>query len=328
MSATGSQFSVVIPAYNAEAVVAMALDSALGQSEPPREVLVYDDGSTDGTAAVLGDYGDRVRILRGPNQGVAHARNVLCREARGDVVAFLDADDVWHPRYLETQRRLLAAHPEVVASFSDHVDFVGWGAFEWEDDGAAPAAAVAAAIPFSAHAFLDTYNKTPMRFQMSGMCLPAAALARMGDEPFYEPATGADDGYLHNVLPLLGPVVATPVPFVAYRIIDGSISSNQLRMAGLVVDVFDALAPRYEDAATPRDLGRLFAAARASRERDFGKFLMGAGRMRAARGEFAAALSTSRAPASVVKSMALLTLSLMPSPLQPRWPGANRVMGA
>jgi peptidoglycan/LPS O-acetylase OafA/YrhL len=321
------RFSVAVPAYNAAGVVAMAIDSVLAQSEPAHEVLVYDDGSTDGTAAVLAQYGDRIRVLSAPNGGVAHARNVMCREATGDVVAFLDADDAWHPRYLETQRRLLAARPEAIASFTYHVDFVGTGAFgAWPQDD--PAVAVAAAAPLSALGFLETYNKTPMRFQMSGFCLPVDTLARMGDEPFLEAASGADDGYAHNVLPLLGPVVATPVPMTAYRIIDGSISSNQMRMAARTVSVFDALAPRYAGGAVPRRLARTFAAARASRRRDYGKFLMGAGKMRAARGEFAAALSASRAPSSMVKSMALLALSMMPSGLQPRWPGADRVLEA
>ena len=128
----------------------------------------------------------------------------------------------------------------------------------------------------------------------------------MGDEPFLEAASGADDGYVHNVLPLLGPVVATPVPMTAYRIIDGSISSNQMRMAAGPSRLRRARAALRRPAPSPRRLARSFAAARASRRRDYGKFLMGAGKMRAARGEFAAALGASRAPSSMVKSMALL----------------------
>jgi peptidoglycan/LPS O-acetylase OafA/YrhL len=321
------RFSVVVPAYDAEQVVAFALDSALAQSEPPHEVLVYDDGSRDGTAAVLAGYGDRIRVISAPNGGVAHARNVMCREATGDVIAFLDADDVWHPRYLETQRALLAAHPDAVAAFTYHHDFTGREAYAFADPDADPAAAVAAAAPLGPHAFLEAYNKAPMRFQMSCFCLPASALAQLGEQPFYEGASGADDTYVHNLLPLLGPVVATPVPLVAYRIIDGSISSNQLRMAKLVVDVFGALEPHYAAAAAPPELARSFSAAAASRQRDCGKFLMGADQARDARSRCVAALGASRSPSSVGKSMALLTLSVMPPKLQPQWPSVDRALG-
>ncbi|HEY4098294.1 MAG TPA: glycosyltransferase, partial [Baekduia sp.] len=254
------RFSVVVPAYNAERVVGYALDAALAQTVAPHEILVYDDGSSDGTAAVLAAYGARIRVFTGPNGGVARARNLLCREATGDVIAFLDADDVWHPRYLETQQAQLRAHPHTVASFTDHVDFVGHEAFAF-DDGPVPTTAQ----ELGARAFLEAYNRTPMRFQMSCFCLPVAVLDRLGEAPFYEGASGADDTYVHNLLPLLGPVVATSAPLVAYRIIAGSISSNQLRMSALVVDVFRELAARYDEAAPPRELTRSFAAASASR---------------------------------------------------------------
>jgi glycosyltransferase involved in cell wall biosynthesis len=98
--------AVVIPAYNAEKYVVQAVESVLAQTAPPAEVVVVDDGSTDGTAAVLSPFADRVRVLRVPNGGVARARNVGVEATQAPWVAFLDADDVWAPDYLD---RMLAA---------------------------------------------------------------------------------------------------------------------------------------------------------------------------------------------------------------------------
>ena len=89
--------SAVIPAYNAEPFVREAIESVLGQTHPRVECVVVDDGSTDATADVALGFGDRVRTLRQRNRGVSAARNAGAREARGSLLAFLDADDRWSP---------------------------------------------------------------------------------------------------------------------------------------------------------------------------------------------------------------------------------------
>jgi glycosyltransferase involved in cell wall biosynthesis len=106
-------FSVVIPVYNADPFLAAAIASALAQSVVPLEVLVIDDGSTDGSRAVAEGFGGRVRVFSGPNAGPSAARNRGVREARGSWVAFLDADDLWAPGYLAAADEHLAAHPDV-----------------------------------------------------------------------------------------------------------------------------------------------------------------------------------------------------------------------
>ena len=99
--------SVVVPTYDRERVLPRALDSALAQTYEDFEVLVVDDGSTDGTAGLVAEYAardGRVRYLRQPqNAGVSAARNRGIREARGEFVAFLDSDDEWAPTKLERQ---------------------------------------------------------------------------------------------------------------------------------------------------------------------------------------------------------------------------------
>jgi glycosyltransferase involved in cell wall biosynthesis len=98
-----SRVSIVIPAYNAAAFVRDAVDSALAQTHLDTEVIVVDDGSRDETPAILAAYGDRIRVHRQKNAGVAAARNTGARLVTGDWVAFLDADDVWQPRKIEAQ---------------------------------------------------------------------------------------------------------------------------------------------------------------------------------------------------------------------------------
>ncbi|HEX7972169.1 MAG TPA: glycosyltransferase family A protein [Thiobacillus sp.] len=89
------RFSVVIPAYNAAATLARAIESVRAQSWPAHEIIVVDDGSTDATAEVARRFGDAVRLIRQQNSGVSVARNAGAAAATGDWLAFLDADD-WY----------------------------------------------------------------------------------------------------------------------------------------------------------------------------------------------------------------------------------------
>ena len=95
--------SAVIAAYDSERFVAAAIESVLAQTHAPLECIVMDDGSSDGTAKVAGGFGDRVRTISQPNAGVAAARNRGAEAARGEFLAFLDADDAWRPERLERQ---------------------------------------------------------------------------------------------------------------------------------------------------------------------------------------------------------------------------------
>lgn len=117
--------SVIVPAYNAAWSIEPTLGSVCAQTYPDFELLVVDDGSTDATAEIVADWArrdPRVRLLRKPNGGVASARNLGLREARGAYVAPLDSDDLWLPRFLESQVAALeAAGPEAVLSFAHTV---------------------------------------------------------------------------------------------------------------------------------------------------------------------------------------------------------------
>jgi len=106
--------SVVLTVYNATWCVERALDSALSQTVPPDEILVCDDGSTDGTADLIENtFGSRVTVLRLPHRNASATRSVGLARASGDWLAFMDADDTWYPMKLERQRDYIVAHPEV-----------------------------------------------------------------------------------------------------------------------------------------------------------------------------------------------------------------------
>lgn len=98
-----ARVSVVVPAHDAASTIGRALRSALGQTRPPDEVVVVDDGSTDGTAAAVAELGDLVRLVRQAQSGPSAARNAGVAASSGEWLAFLDADDTWHPRKLELQ---------------------------------------------------------------------------------------------------------------------------------------------------------------------------------------------------------------------------------
>lgn len=105
--------SVVIPTYNHARFICEAIDSVLGQTLPPHQVVIVDDGSTDGTSEVLKRYGNKICVVRQQNSGVAAARNKGADIATGDLLAFLDADDVWLPRKLELQTARFVEEPQL-----------------------------------------------------------------------------------------------------------------------------------------------------------------------------------------------------------------------
>jgi glycosyltransferase involved in cell wall biosynthesis len=113
--------SILVPAYNAEATLAETLQSALASSYSNLEVVLVDDGSTDATVAIAETFAShdrRVRVFRRQHRGVSAALNFGLARIRGDFVARLDSDDLWHPTKLEKQIALLAADPALALAYT------------------------------------------------------------------------------------------------------------------------------------------------------------------------------------------------------------------
>lgn len=126
--------SVIIPAYNTAAFIGETLDSVFCQTLQDFEVIVINDGSPDTAAleSALEPYMGRIRYLKQENKGLPGARNAGIRIARGEMLAFVDSDDLWMPDYLAAQVGFLDSHPRVDASISDALLFGSGGDVVWK----------------------------------------------------------------------------------------------------------------------------------------------------------------------------------------------------
>lgn len=205
--------SVIIPTYNSAALVTAAVESALAQTLQPSEVIVIDDGSTDDTRQRLSNH--RVRYLHQPNQGVAAARNLGLREASGDLIAFLDADDVWHPRKLELQIAAIEANPDVL--------LLGTSVFDWPVERFAniDQAGVVTPTPWCKLAIKN-------RLVTSSVVLRRSALAQAGE--FDTALQGPEDHDLWLRIAETGVVATLNLPLTGYRQVEGSLSRQATTM--------------------------------------------------------------------------------------------------
>lgn len=116
-----AKVSVVIPTFNRADFITRALDSVAAQTCPVSEMIVIDDGSTDGTQDIISRYYPHVRLITQSNRGVSCARNAGIRNAAGDWIAFLDSDDAWRPNKMERQIDTLTRHPEFKIVHSNEI---------------------------------------------------------------------------------------------------------------------------------------------------------------------------------------------------------------
>lgn len=111
---TNPGISLILPAFNASRYLREAVDSALNQTIPPRQLIVVDDGSTDDTLEIARGYGEPVTVITQPNAGTSAARNRGLAEANQPLISFLDADDRFMPDKLERQLQALSDHPDAM----------------------------------------------------------------------------------------------------------------------------------------------------------------------------------------------------------------------
>lgn len=107
------KISVIIPVYNGDKYINKSVDSVLGQTYQNIDIVVINDGSTDNTKVLLSEYGDKIQVINQLNQGLSAARNAGIKNATGDYLAFLDADDYWLPEKLQSQMAFMQANPHI-----------------------------------------------------------------------------------------------------------------------------------------------------------------------------------------------------------------------
>jgi glycosyltransferase involved in cell wall biosynthesis len=212
--------SVVVPAWQAEATLAETVRSALAQTWREIEVIVVDDGSTDGTAAVaqgLADEDPRVSLVRKPHGGPSSARNAGIARAKGAFVAPLDADDLWHPEKIarQVEAALRPERPGFVYAFVRRIDCEGRAI----GDGEAEAVTGPALHRHCYRNFVGT-GSSPL--------FSRSALVEAGG---YDEGIDRCEDYLAQMrVAARHPVAAVPLYLVGYRLTPGSLSSDRPAM--------------------------------------------------------------------------------------------------
>lgn len=218
------KFSVVIPLYNKARYVASSVRSVLAQTLPPHEVIVVDDGSTDHGAFIVEAIDDpRVRLIRQPNAGVSRARNNGIAQATGDWIAFLDADDWYHPEMLAALAQAHQAGPDAPmlgASFRKVPHLFGADPEAWP-----------VTESFFEVEVVDDLRQRWMKtapFCSSSVAIRADVLKGM--QPcFVEGDWHGEDLDLWFRVGDLGPVALVNAPFAAIRVLSDSLSTRHPR---------------------------------------------------------------------------------------------------
>jgi glycosyltransferase involved in cell wall biosynthesis len=222
------RFSVVLPAFNAARTLASALRSVLAQTQRDFELIVVDDGSTDATPQVVREIEDpRIRLVNQPNRGLPAARNAGIRAARGALVAFLDADDLWLPHYLDRMGDALGSHHSAGMAYCD--------AWVFQDG----TGRVRRSTLFDRHRRAGPLPSDPAEFLVLhlrdnffyvGTTVRARVFQQVGG--FREDMTSLEGNEMWLRIEAGGfPVVEVPEPLALYRASSNQMSAHTPRMA-------------------------------------------------------------------------------------------------
>ena len=221
--------SIIIPAYNADKYLANTIQSVINQTYIDWEIIIINDGSTDGTLELINNFKDkdsRIKVFSHENAGVAHSRNRGIAEAKGEFIAFLDADDLWTPDKLEMQLKVLQENPEAGVAYSwvDYIDETGKflypGSHITVNGDAYPKLLI--------NNFLENGSNPLVRRE---------ALEKIGKFDVNLPP--AEDWDLYLRLARESEFVAIPKPQILYRLCTNSCSANIIKMETQVLRVIE-----------------------------------------------------------------------------------------
>jgi glycosyltransferase involved in cell wall biosynthesis len=270
-------FSVLVPAYNAEATVAAAIRSALAQTRSDFEIIVVDDGSTDATAEVVRPFLEdrRVALIQQENRGLAGARNTALARAHGEYVSLLDSDDLLLPDYMERMAAALESDPGAAFAYGD-----AW-AFDDVTKRVRRASAMAyqrppATPPQDPHALVLELLRRNFVFVCA--TIRRSVLEEVG--PFDASLRSAEDYELWLRIALRGyRAVRVEGQVALYRLRPGQLSADPLNMLRHLRDVYRLVA---QNLAAPDEV-RTLACDQAERMERGIATVSGDGRARAAR---------------------------------------------
>ncbi len=229
--------SIIVPVYNSERYLASALESVLAQAYKLIEVIVVDDGSTDGSAAIIKAFSGRICAIYQTNQGQGVARNRGSELATGSLLAFIDADDLWDSNKLATQVALLERFPSAVATYCDYRTIDGNGVTTQ------PTSALGTPRP----------SGSVLPQLLIGNCMGSPSVVLVRREAFVRAggfnekhSRAAEDYALWLGLAAIGPIIYSPDTLVSYRRHAGQ-TTQEARFAFNRalgnLDAYDRIAP-------------------------------------------------------------------------------------
>lgn len=229
---------MIIPLYNGEKWIRETLDSVLGQSLPPSEIIVVDDGSTDASPSIVEGYTEVELIKNKGGDGPAASRNLGFKRSSAEAVAFLDQDDLWHPDHLKYLSQSLQGSSETPAAVSSKVTFRDDESPEY-----APEKPNSAVLDV-----WETYPGNPVGEPFLALIRRSAFESADGWSPQYE---GCSDFHLWFKLGLLGPLVSNERVTAAHRMHSSSHGAD-LRSSQEVVNYYARRVDASEDVLTRR----------------------------------------------------------------------------
>lgn len=229
--------SVVVPTYNCAKFLGRTIDSALRQTYRDFEIIVVDDGSTDGTQALIAAYEESVRYVYQTNQGASAARNAALSRASGELIAYLDADDLWRPDKLSRQVEFLDAHStcglvHTEVSVIDEQDTVLHACFNQDTKRPIPQGQCVRDLLLRSHIQTLTVVERRTAFDDAGKFDPRLPVAQDYLHWISVGLQGYGIGYLSE-------------PLGQYRWRAGSLMSSQRRLLGDFVKIYEILLTEY-----------------------------------------------------------------------------------
>jgi glycosyltransferase involved in cell wall biosynthesis len=234
--------SIIIPVHNGATTIRETIESALGQTFTDFELIVIDDGSSDSTLAILHEFHDpRVKVVAGAKSGLSSSRNRGLALAGGELIAFLDADDLWLPDKLKAQVAALDEHPDAGLAYvwTDYIDAAG----RFMHPGQHACRAGWVLEPLLVGNFIETGSNPVVR---------RAAIDQCGS--FDESLTAAEDWDLWLRVAMRYRFIAVPQALVLYRVHPSSMSSSDvLRQERTCLQVINRT---FREASVPQNLLR------------------------------------------------------------------------
>jgi glycosyltransferase involved in cell wall biosynthesis len=232
--------SIIVPVRNGERFIRRTLESALTQTYHPIEIIVVDDGSTDRTAAIveaLASYDKRCNLFRRPHSGVSASRNFGVSQARGTLIAPLDADDLWHPQKIARQVAVMQSSPATVGlvyCWTIEVD---------EDDIIIPRARDTGIA--NGHVLADVISRAGIITSGANPLIRRSYIDAVGG--YDSSAEPCEDWKLQLCLAEVCEFAVVPAYLVGYRRTTGSASKNITRMARSMENVSRWVIQRWPD---------------------------------------------------------------------------------